>query len=56
MPSTGPIYGFLAAGYESMLRRGLKIPRLIIVLSFGDGRSRLAFISQPGQRPYARHG
>src|SRR4029078_11224668 len=33
MPSTGPIYGFFAAGYETMLRRGLKVPRVIIVLA-----------------------
>jgi CzcA family heavy metal efflux pump len=33
MPSTGPIYNFLADGYEAMLRGGLKIPRLIIVLA-----------------------
>ena len=33
MPSTGPIYGVLAAGYESVLRLGLKTPRVIIVLA-----------------------
>ena len=33
MPSTGPIYDLLAAGYETVLRGSLKMPRLVIVLA-----------------------
>jgi CzcA family heavy metal efflux pump len=33
MPTTGPIYNFLAGGYEGMLRVGLRFPRWTILLS-----------------------
>ena len=33
MPSTGPIYNFLAAGYEGLLRVGLRVPRLTMLLA-----------------------
>jgi CzcA family heavy metal efflux pump len=33
MPATGPIYNLLADGYESLLRVGLRVPRLAVVLA-----------------------
>ncbi len=33
MPSTGPIYNFLAGGYEGVLRRRLKFPRIVVFLA-----------------------
>jgi CzcA family heavy metal efflux pump len=33
MPSTGPIYNFLAGGYEGMLRLGLRFPRSSVLLA-----------------------
>ncbi len=33
MPTTGPIYNFLASGYERMLRVGLRMPRTTILLA-----------------------
>lgn len=33
MPTTGPIYGFLANGYERMLRFGLSAPRLTLIVA-----------------------
>ncbi len=37
MPATGPIYRVLANGYEGLLRRGLRFPRVTILLALLAG-------------------
>jgi Cu/Ag efflux pump CusA len=33
LPAAGPLYNHLADGYEGLLRRGLKIPRIMVLLA-----------------------